>query len=133
MKKLHIYLTLIVALFLGISSSANAQGKYGKDSAACVSHLNFYKDYLKQGDMNEAANQWRGALKFCPGTASANFYIDGRKIYKSLVSKNAGNPELQQSLIDTVLLISKLRMENFPKRKVASTENIAFDMVAYYS
>lgn len=133
MKKLHIYLTLIVALFLGISSSANAQGKYGKDSAACVSHLNFYKDYLKQGDMNEAANQWRGALKFCPGTASANFYIDGRKIYKSLVSKNAGNPELKQSLIDTVLLISKLRMENFPKRKVASTENIAFDMVAYYS
>ena len=117
MKKLHVYFTLAVALFLGMSLSANAQGKYGKDSAECVSHLNFYKDYLKQGSMNDAATQWRGALKFCPGTASQNFYIDGRKIYKSLISKNAGNAELKQSLVDTVMLIHKLRMQNFPKSR----------------
>ena len=75
MKKMQVYFTLVVALLLGISVSANAQGKYGKDSADCVSHLNFYKDYLKQGNINEAAAQWRGALKFCPPTASQNFYI----------------------------------------------------------
>ncbi len=133
MKKLHVYFTLVVALFLGISVSANAQGKYGKDSAQCVSFLNFYKDYLKQGNVGEAAVQWRGALKYCPPTASQNFYIDGRKIYKSLVAKNAGNAELKQSLIDTVMLIHKMRMESFPKSKRASTENIAYDMIAYCS
>lgn len=130
---MHVYFTLVVALVLGISVSANAQGKYGKDSAECVSHLNFYKDYLKQGNLDEAAAQWRGALKYCPPTASQNFYIDGRKIYKSLIAKNARNAELKQSLVDTVMLIHKMRMTSFPKSKRASTENIAYDMIAYYS
>ena len=130
---MQVYFTLVVALLLGISVSANAQGKYGKDSADCVSHLNFYKDYLKQGNINEAAAQWRGALKFCPPTASQNFYIDGRKIYKSLIAKNSGNAELRQSLVDTVMFIHEMRMKSFPKSKRASTENIAYDMIAYYS
>ncbi|MBE6224563.1 MAG: hypothetical protein E7122_04980 [Bacteroidales bacterium] len=133
MKKMHVCFTLVVALMFGISVSANAQGKYGKDSAECVSHLNFYKDYLKQGNINEAATQWRGALKYCPPTASQNFYIDGRKIYKSLISKNAGNAQLKQSLVDTVMLIHKKRMASFPKSKKNSLENIAYDMIAYYS
>ena len=133
MKKLYVYFTLVVALFIGVSISANAQGKYGKDSAQCVSYLNFYRDYLKQGNIPEAAHQWRGALKFCPPTASQNFYIDGRKIYKSLISKNAKNAELKASLIDTLMFIHKTRMENFPKSKKASTENIAYDAIAYFS
>ena len=132
MKKLHVYFTLFVALFLVASVSANAQGKYGKDSAECVGHLNFYKDYLKQNNIPEAASQWRGALKFCPPKASQNFYLDGRKIYKSLIAKSGGNAELRESLIDTLMMIHKTRMENFPKSVKASTENIAYDMLAYY-
>ena len=132
MKKLHVYFTLFVALFLVASASANAQGKYGKDSAECVGHLNFYKDYLKQNSIPEAASQWRGALKFCPPKASQNFYLDGRKIYKSLIAKSGGNAELREALIDTLMMIHKRRMENFPKSKKASTENIAYDMLAYY-
>ena len=132
MKKLHVYFTLFVALFLVASVSASAQGKYGKDSAECVGHLNFYKDYLKQNNIPEAASQWRGALKFCPPKASQNFYLDGRKIYKSLIAKSGGNAELRESLIDTLMMIHKTRMENFPKSVKASTENIAYDMLAYY-
>ena len=132
MKKLHVYFTLFVALFLVASASANAQGKYGKDSAECVGHLNFYKDYLKQNSIPEAASQWRGALKFCPPKASQNFYLDGRKIYKSLIAKSGSNAELRESLIDTLMMIHKTRMENFPKSVKASTENIAYDMLAYY-
>ena len=132
MKKLHVYFTLFVALFLVASVSANAQGKYGKDSAECVGHLNFYKDYLKQNNISEAASQWRGALKFCPPKASQNFYLDGRKIYKSLIAKNSGNAELKEALIDTLMMIHKTRMENFPKSVKASKENIAYDMLAYY-
>ena len=131
MKKLHFYFTLTVALFLCASVSANAQGKYGKDSAQCVGYLNFYKDYLKQGNYKEAASQWRGALQFCPPTASQNFYVDGRKIYKHLIGKSGGNAELRQGLIDTLMMIHKTRMENFPKSVKASTENIAYDMLQY--
>ena len=132
MKKLHVYFTLFVALFLVASVSANAQGKYGKDSAECVGHLNFYKDYLKQNNIPEAASQWRGALKFCPPKASQNFYLDGRKIYKSLIAKSGGNAALRESLIDTLMMIHKTRMENFPKSVKASKENIAYDMLQYY-
>ncbi len=132
MKKLHVYLTLAVAMFLMVSAPANAQGKYGKDSAQCVSFLNFYKDYLKQGNIPEAASQWRGALQYCPPKASQNFYLDGRKIYKQLIAKSGSNAQLRQSLIDTLMMIHKTRMENFPKSVKASTENIAYDMLAYY-
>ena len=132
MKKLHVYFTLFVALFLVASVSANAQGKYGKDSAECVGHLNFYKDYLKQNNIPEVASQWRGALKFCPPKASQNFYLDGRKIYKSLIAKSGGNAALRESLIDTLMMIHKTRMENFPKSVKASKENIAYDMLQYY-
>ncbi|MBQ2132666.1 MAG: hypothetical protein II202_01110, partial [Bacteroidales bacterium] len=73
MKKIKVFFAMAVALFLVGSVSANAQGKYGKDSAQCVNYLNFYKDYLKQfratksaGNLKEAANQWRGAFKTCP-------------------------------------------------------------------
>ena len=132
MKKLHVYFTLAVAMFLMVSASANAQGKYGKDSAQCVGYLNFYKDYLKQGNMSEAASQWRGALQYCPPKASQNFYVDGRKIYKSLIAKSGSNAQLRESLIDTLMMIHKNRMENFPKSVKASTENIAYDMLQYY-
>ena len=131
MKKLHVYLTLAVAMFLMVSASANAQGKYGKDSAQCVSFLNFYKDYLKQGNISEAASQWRGALQYCPPKASQNFYLDGRKIYKQLIAKSGSNAQLREGLIDTLMMIHKTRMENFPKSVKTSTENIAYDMLQY--
>ena len=133
MKKLHVYFTLAVVLFLGVSVSANAQGKYGKDSAECVSFLNFYKDYLKQGNLKEATIQWRGALKYCPPTANQNFYIDGRRIYRQLIAKAGSNAELRQGYLDTLMMVNQTRLANFPKRKVAATENIAYDMNQYYS
>ncbi len=133
MKKLHVYFTLAVALFIGMSVSANAQGKYGKDSAQCVSFLNFYKDYMKQGNLNEAVAQWRGALKYCPPKASENFYLHGRRMYKQLVGQAGKNAELRQGYIDTIMMVNETRLANYPKRKVAATENIAYDMIQYYS
>ena len=138
MKKLHVFLTMAVALFLVGSVSANAQGKYGKDSAQCVNYLNFYKDFLKQyrstksqGNLKEAANQWRGAFKTCPAKASQNMFIDGRTIFQNLI-RGEKNAEVRQGLIDTLMLIHKTRQENFPKYKAAVAENIAFDMLSYY-
>lgn len=138
MKKLQVFLALAVALFLVAPVSSNAQGKYGKDSAQCVNYLNFYRDFLKQfrtsksvGNLNEAANQWRGAFKTCPPKASQNLFIDGRTILQNLI-RNEKNGEVRQGLIDTLMLIHQTRMANYPKFKAAVTENIAFDMLSYY-
>lgn len=132
MKKLHIYLVLAVAFFFIGSVSANAQGKYGKDSAQCVNYLNFYKDYLKQGNIKNAAPLWRGAFTTCPPKASHNMFIDGRKIYQQLIRLNASNPELVKGLVDTLMLIHQVRGENYPKYKAAVAENKAYDMLSYF-
>jgi len=139
MKKLNFFLTLAVALFLVAGAvPANAQGKYGKDSAQCVNYLNFYRDFLKQfratksaGNLNEAANQWRGAFKTCPPKASQNLFIDGRTIFQNLI-RNEKNAQVRQGLIDTLMLIHQTRQANYPKYKAAVAENIAFDMLSYY-
>ena len=125
-------LFLVIAVLLVASVTASAQGKYGKDSVQCVSYLNFYKDHLKQGQMKEAAAQWRGAFKYCPPKASQNLFIDGRKIYQALVRQNAANAEVRQGLVDTIMLINNTRKDNFPKYKAAVAENIAYDMISYY-
>ena len=125
-------LFLVIAILFVASFAANAQGKYGKDSVQCVSYLNFYKDYLKQGQMKEAAAQWRGAFKDCPPNASQNLFVDGRKIYQALVRQNASNAAVRQGLVDTIMLINNTRRDNFPKYKAAVTENIAYDMISYY-
>ena len=125
-------LFLVIAVLLVASVTASAQGKYGKDSVQCVSYLNFYKDHLKQGQMKEAAAQWRGAFKYCPPKASQNLFIDGRKIYQALIRQNAANAEVKQGLVDTLMLIHQIRKDNFPKYKKAVAENIAYDMIAYY-
>ena len=139
MKKLNFFLTMAVAMFLVAGAvPANAQGKYGKDSAQCVNYLNFYRDFLKQfratksaGNLNEAANQWRGAFKTCPPKASQNMFIDGRTIFQNLI-RNEKNAQVREGLIDTLMLIHQTRQANYPKYKAAVAENIAFDMLSYY-
>ena len=138
MKKIKVFFAMAVALFLVGSVSANAQGKYGKDSAQCVNYLNFYKDYLKQfkatksaGNLKEAANQWRGAFKTCPPKASQNLFVDGRSIYQNLI-RGEKDAAVIQGMVDTIMLINKTRQENFAKSKAAVAENIAFDMLTYY-
>ena len=138
MKKIKVFFAMAVALFLVGSVSANAQGKYGKDSAQCVNYLNFYKDYLKQfkatksaGNLKEAANQWRGAFKTCPPKASQNLFVDGRSIYQNLI-RGEKDAAAIQGMVDTIMLIHKTRQENFAKSKAAVAENIAFDMLTYY-
>ena len=138
MKKIKVFFAMDVALFLVGSVSANAQGKYGKDSAQCVNYLNFYKDYLKQfratksaGNLKEAANQWRGAFKTCPPKASQNLFVDGRTIYQNLI-RGEKDAAAIQGMVDTIMLIHKTRQENFAKSKAAVAENIAFDMLTYY-
>ena len=84
MKKLRIALLVFTALALFTTVEVSAQGRFGKDSADCVNNLNFYQDFLRQGNMTEAYSHWIQALKFCPPKVSQNLYINGRKIMLSV-------------------------------------------------
>ena len=138
MKKIKVILSMAVALFLVGTVSANAQGKYGADSAKCVNYLNFYRESLKQfkatkaaGNLKDAAFQWRGAFTTCPPKASQNLFVDGRNIYQNLIRGEKDAAKIQ-GMVDTIMLINQIRKDNFPKSKAAVAENTAFDMLTYY-
>lgn len=130
MKTLRTLLVVAVAMVMG-ASSAMAQGKYGPDSANCVNSMNFYRDFLKQNDIKEAAPEWRKAFKSCPPKASQNIYVHGVTIYRYLVNK--ADAATKQGLVDTLMMIYDKRAELYPKSWLKAKQNKALDMVNYFA
>ena len=130
MKTLRTLLVVAVALVMG-ASSAMAQGKFGPDSANCVNSMNFYRDFLKQGDIKEAAPEWRKAFKSCPPKASQNIYLHGAQIYRNLINK--ADAATKQGLIDTLMMIYDRRAELYPKSWVKAKQNKVLDMANYFA
>lgn len=129
MKKLNV-LILFAALSL-FSTTSYAQGKFGKDSVECIRSLSFYSDYMKQGNLNEAAPLWREAFRYCPPGLRQTLYVDGQKIYKFLIEKNKANVALKNAQVDTLLMMYDLRAEYFPKYALSAQTNRALDIVNY--
>ncbi len=129
MKKVSVL--FLLAAFSLISISSFAQGKYGKDSVECTRNLSFYSDYMKQGNLNEAAPLWREAFRYCPPGVRQTLYVDGQKIFAFLIEKNKANIALKDSLIDSLLMMYDLRSEYFPKYLLSAQTNKALDIINY--
>lgn len=129
MKKVSVIILLAVLSLFSITSYA--QGKYGKDSVECIRSLSFYSDYMKQGNLNEAAPLWRDALRYCPPGLRQTLYVDGQKLYKFLIEKNKANVALKNAQVDSLLMMYDLRSEYFPKYALSAQTNRALDIVNY--
>lgn len=126
MKKIAIILmTLVLAV------PAFAQGRFGKDSAECTKYLSYYQELCKQKNYEEAAPFWRKAFSLCPPTASQNMLINGQTIIRYEINKNRKDPVRYRELVDTLLLLSDVRAQNYPKYAVKSLDNKAIDVVNY--
>ncbi len=130
MKKMRLFLLMGLGMIL-MTSSLSAQGRFGKDSAECVSYLNFYRDYSKQNNLKEAAPLWRKAYTLCPPTASQYIFIDGRKIMEYLIGNFKGSPEVRSKMVDTLLKISETRAQYYPKYANTAKENRVYDMITF--
>jgi len=84
---------------------------HGQDSINCLMNLSLYKEFFKHNNYADAIKSWRKVFSECPAS-SQNLYIDGIKMYKSLLRKEK-NPEVAEGLIDTMMLIYDRRMEYF--------------------
>ena len=127
MKKLTFVVIATAMTILG-GTVASAQSKYGADSAECIKYLSYYKEYYKQKNYDSAMPNWRQAFKLCPPTANQNMLIDGTTMVRTLISKNAKNPEYRKALIDTLLSLHDIRAEYYPKYAVTSRNNKGTDM-----
>lgn len=115
MKSLKFF--LIAALAFAFAAKAQAQGRYGKDSADCVINLNFYQEEYKKKDYKAALKPWREAMKFCPANVSQNFYIHGINIMRTHL-RAVKDPQEKQKIVDTLTMLYDRRMENFKTNKV---------------
>jgi len=126
MKKFSIIiLTLLLAL------PVFAQGRYGKDSAECVKYLSYYSELVKQNNIKDAAPFWRQAFSICPPTANQNMLINGQRIIRYEIAQNKKDPARVRELVDTLLMLSDIRAQNYPKYAVKSLDNKAIDVVNY--
>ena len=131
MKKLRFALYLLAAALFLLPGEISAQGRFGKNSAECVNNLNFYQDYLKQGNMDEAYSYWKEAMKFCPAKVSQNLYIHGRKILLSRLNKTADVAD-RDKIIDSILILAETRAQLFPKNAKKAKEGRLSDMMVFY-
>lgn len=129
MKKLILVILTISAMSL--TSSVWAQGKYGADSAKCITNLSFYKEYFKQKNYEEALPSWRNAYKFCPPTANQTMLIDGTTLLRQLITKNSKDVKYRDALIDSLLTLHKTRAQYYPANAVTAYNNMGQDLHNY--
>ncbi|MBO4843859.1 MAG: hypothetical protein J5490_04640 [Bacteroidales bacterium] len=129
MKRILIAIAGIAMMLMG--TNAFAQGKYGADSAECIKYLSYYQDYYKQRNYDDAIPNWRTAYKLCPPTASQNLILNGTTLVRTLIQKNANNPQYVAGLVDTLLTLHDVRAQYYPSYAVTALNNKAIDMNNY--
>ena len=129
MKKFTI---ILLTLFSVLPMFAQNAGKYGhgQDSIDCIKYLSYYKEYMKQGNMQDALPSWRSAISICPPQANQNMLIDGQKLMRFAIPKEK-DAKVRASMIDTLLNLHDTRAEVYPKYRVAALNAKAIDIINY--
>lgn len=122
---------LLAAVAILMSTLVFGQGRYGADSAECIKYLSFYQQYVKQGNLDDAAPNWRKAIKFCPPTASQNMLLDGMKIMRKEINQFRSNPIRKKELVDTLMMLHQMRIDTYPNYAATAATNKAVDMMNY--
>ena len=129
MKKFTLVILTFVLMLAG--TKVSAQGKYGADSAQCITNLSFYMEYFKQNNYDEALPSWRKAYALCPPTASQNMLINGTTLLRRLITKNASNATYREALVDSLLTIHDTRAQYYPTYAVAALNAKGQDLFNY--
>ena len=129
MKKFILVILTLSATLVG--TNVFAQGKYGADSAQCVTNLSFYKEYFKQKNYDESLPSWRKAYAVCPPTANQNLLIDGTTLMRRLITANAKNAAYRAALVDTLLTLHDLRAKYYGQYAVTALNNKGVDLSNY--
>ncbi|NLZ18663.1 MAG: hypothetical protein GXY24_00095 [Bacteroidales bacterium] len=129
MKKFILVILALSTTLVG--TNVFAQGKYGADSAQCVTNLSFYKEYFKQKNYDEALPSWRKAYSVCPPTANQNLLIDGTTLMRRLITANAKNATYRAALVDSLLTLHDTRAKYYPNYAVTALNNKGLDLSNY--
>ncbi len=129
MKKARILLTS--ALLVLVAATGYAQGGLANASPECIKFLNFLKTDMDQGNLKDAATNWRGAFLHCDPGVRQGIYTDGQRIFRYLIEKNKGNPEVRNALVDSLLMMFDLRIKYFPGNAASAAEFKVYELVEH--
>ena len=87
---------------------------HGEDSIRCVRGLSLSHDFIRQKDYAMALPYWKVVFDECP-RGSKNIYIDGVKLYRSILEK-VDEEDRKIELLDTLMLIYERRLEYFGEK-----------------
>ena len=128
-----------LALILGMAFLAPVNGQkgvtdgsqygHGEDSINCLRNLSLYREFVKQNNYKDAYPYWKNCFTDCP-LSSKNLYIDGIKIIKDKIDDH-DNPDLNQHLIDSLVLIYNQRIKYFPGDEGRVLGFMAIDLLRY--
>lgn len=126
MKKI---LLVAIAMVFGSSAIASAQNP---EDMECLKYLSYYKEYYKQKSYAEALPSWRKAYEICRPNIRETLYTEGTTLIREQIRLNAKNPIYKKQLVDTLMTLHQRRLENYPKSRVTTLNNIATDYIKYY-
>lgn len=125
-------LSLLIAF--ACASIVFASKVVAQDLDSCMLYLSYYQDHYKQNtkkERYEALRSWRKAYKICKPATRQNLYIHGNTLYRMLIADNAKNPAYKAELIDTLITLSKLRAQYYPKSADKAYVSLAGDVHNY--
>ena len=129
MKKVRFLLTIT---FLSLAATIGfAQGTLASQSPECLKFLNYLKTDMDQGNLSDAAANWRGAFLHCDAGVRQSIYTDGQRIFRYLIEKNKANPQVKNALVDSLFLMFDLRIKHFPNFASSAAEFKVYDMIEY--
>ncbi|SDC38558.1 tetratricopeptide repeat protein [Williamwhitmania taraxaci] len=137
MKTNKLISILLVALILPALAFAQSNIKdpkdlkYGTDSVKrieCLKNLSLYGELFKQDNFKDAKRPWAKVFTNCP-MASQNTYINGAKIFKSLI-ENETDQVTKAHYLDTLMRVYDKRIEFFGRKGYVLGRK-ALDFVKY--
>lgn len=132
MKQMKIIIALFAIALFTMPYKVSAQGRFGADSATCVSYLNFYRDSYNQKNYKEAYPLWMKAMQTCPPQASGNLFIHGKKILREHIDSYTGSAEGKKILIDSLLALNETRAQYYPSKAQTAIEDRIGDLMYFY-
>ena len=125
MKKVILTFLSFAALSSGVLLKAQDTSKYGPNAKECQQYIQYYEDYYKSKNYDDATPNWRKAYSICPPSSRQSLMIQGSSLVERLIAKNSKNPIVVEGLVDTLLTLQDQRAEFFPNYKVNAMNNKA--------
>ncbi|HNQ11694.1 MAG TPA: hypothetical protein PKH65_00040 [Bacteroidia bacterium] len=104
-------ITFLFLLMIPFVSTKAQDGKYGKDSVACITNIALFTEYYKQGNYTDATEFWKKVFSDCPA-ARKSTYIYGENMYLKRIEAEKDATK-KQGLIDTLMMIYDQRIQYY--------------------